>query len=236
MNRRAFLATLPSAAVATRALGKTARALRPATPDIRDPMRLAAECLLNRMDPSQNYRPWFAVEVVNHRPVRLRHDVWDFGDTSARFLEALILARQMVPATPEMMTGEHHIRQFLLSLFDERGVIRNPDQKAPDHMFAQGSALYGLVTDFELSRDPTLRLRIEKFIAGLDGMAVHEKDYLWFPQVATKIAPCSHQAAYQVLPVVRFYELTGYAPALTYAERLSRWASDRDLRRGDHED
>jgi len=180
------------------------------------------------MDPSQNYRPWFAVEVVNHRPVRLRHDVWDFGDTSARFLEALILARQMVPATPEMMTGEHHIRRFPLALFDERGVIWNPDQKAPDHMFAQGSALYGLVTDFELSPDPTLRLRIEKFIAGLDGMAVNEKDYLWFPQVATKIAPCSHHAPYQVLPVIRSYELTGYAPALTYAERLSRWAFYHD--------
>ena len=228
MNRRAFLATLPSAAVAARALGGTSTPLRPATLDLREPMRLAVECVMNRMDPSQNYRPWFAVEVVNHHPVRLRHDVWDFGDTSARFLEALILARQMVPATPEMMRGEQRIRRFLLSLFDEHGVIWNADQKAPDHMFAQGSALYGLVTDFELSRDPALRLLIERFIAGLDRMAVHEKDYLWFPQVATKIAPCSHQAAYQVLPVVRFYELTGYAPALKYAEHLSRWAFYHD--------
>ena len=227
MNRRAFLAALPCAAAA-RAVGETAVALRPATPDLRDPMQLAVGCLLNRMDPSLNYRPWFSVEVANHRPIRLRHKVWDFGDTSGRFLEALILARQMVPATPEMMKGEHHIRQFLLSLFDERGVIWNPDQKTPDHMFAQGSALYGLVTDFELSRDPALRIRIEKFIAGLDGMAVHEKDYLWFPQVATKIAPCSHQAAYQVLPVIRFYELTGYAPALNYAEQLSCWAFYHD--------
>ena len=221
MNRRTFLAAL-SCSVAP-LWGRAPGVLRPATLDLSDPMWLAVDCILNRMDPSQNYRPWFAVEVVNRHPTRLRHDVWDFGDTGGRFLEALILARQMIPATPEMVTGEQRMRQFVLSLLGEQGVIWNPDKKAPDHMFAQGSTLYGLVTDFEAGRDPALRTRIESLIAGLDRLAVHEKDYLWFPQVATKIAPCSHQAAYQVLPVVRFYELTGSAPALKYAEQLSRW-------------
>jgi hypothetical protein len=183
---------------------------------------------LNRMDPTQNYRPWFAVEVLNHQPTRLRHDVWDFGDTGGRFLEALILARHMAPATPEMLNGERHVRNFVVALLNDRDVVWNPDQKRPDHMFAQGSALYGLVTDFEASRDLALRMRIERFIAALDRMAVHESDYLWFPQVATAIAPCSHMAAYQVLPIVRFYELTGYLPALKYAERLSRWAFYHD--------
>jgi hypothetical protein len=226
MNRRTFFAALPCAVAPL--WGKPSGVLRPATLDLSEPMRLAADCILNRMDPSQSYRPWFAVEVVNHRPTRLRHDVWDFGDTSGRFLEGLILARQMIPATPEMTAGEQRMRRFVLALLDEQGVIWNPDKKVPDHMFAQGSALYGLVTDFEDSRDSALRIRIENFIAGLDRLAVHEKDYLWFPQVATKIAPCSHQAAYQVLPVVRFYELTGYAPALKYAEQLSRWAFYHD--------
>ena len=227
MNRRDFLALVPSSPL-TRAFGRTSAVLRPATLDLRDPMRCAVECLLNRMDPSQNYRPWFAVEVVNHQPMRLRHDVWDFGDTSGRFLEALILARQMVPATRGMFVGEQRIRRFLVSLLDEQGLVWNPDRKAPDHMFAQGSALYGLVTDFEASPDAALRDRIEKFIVGLDRAAAHEKDYLWFPQVATKIAPCSHMAVYQVLPIIRFYELTGYRPALVYAEQLSRWALYHD--------
>jgi len=156
MNRRGFLTLVPCAPLA-RAFGRASAALRPATLDLRDPMRRAVECLLNRMDPSQNYRPWFAVEVVNHQPTRLRHDVWDFGDTSGRFLEALILARQMVPATRGTFVGERRIRRFLGSLIDEQGLVWNPDRKAPDHMFAQGSALYGLVTDFEASPDAALR-------------------------------------------------------------------------------
>jgi hypothetical protein len=227
MDRRAFLGMFPCAAIA-QSLARSSRAPRPVTLDLRDPMRLGAECVLNRMDSSENHRPWFAVEVVNHRPTRLRHDVWDFGDTGGRFLEALILARQMTPATPEMLNGERHVRSFVMALLNDQDIVWNPDQKRPDHMFAQGSALYGLVSDFEASRDPALRARIQRFIAALDRMAVHENDYLWFPQVATKIAPCSHMAAYQVLPIVRFYELTGYLPALKYAERLSRWAFYHD--------
>ncbi len=202
--------------------------MRPATLDLREPMQLATGCLLHRMDHSQNYRPWFAVEVRDHRPTRLRHDVWDFGDTGGRSLEAFILARQMIPPTPDMLAGERHRRDFVMSLFSDNGLIWNPDRKGPDHMFAQGSALYGLVTDFEATPSAVLRTRIEKLIVALDRLAVHESDYLWFPQVATKVAPCSHMAAYQVLPIVRFYELTGYAPALEYADQLSRWAFYHD--------
>jgi hypothetical protein len=218
MTRRSFLAT----PVVARLRG-TPSELRPATLDLREPLHSAVECVINRMDPSMHYQPWFTVDVVNGRPTKLRHDVWDFGDTSGRFLEALILARQMIPPDPAMTTAEDRIRRFLNSLFDSTGLVYNPGLKQPDHMFAQGSALYALVTDFEQSREPALRARIEKFISALNRSAVQERDYLWFPQVATKRGACPHQAAYQVLPAVRFYELTGYAPALRFAARLSRW-------------
>jgi glycerol uptake facilitator-like aquaporin len=66
-------------------------------------------------------------------------------------------------------------------------------------MFSQGSALYGLVTDFNAGNDPALGRRIEALIGGLDRRDQHEADYLWFPEVATSIAPCAHMAAYQVL-------------------------------------
>src|SRR6185437_5386504 len=144
-------------------------------------------------------------------------------DTSGRFVEALILARQMIPADPAMTTAENRIRRFFYSLFDSTGLVYNPILKKPDHMFAQGSALYALVTEFEQSQNPAIRARIEKFIGALNKSAVQERDYLWFPQVATTKGACPHQAAYQILPAVRFYELTGYAPALRFAARLSRW-------------
>lgn len=223
MTRRSFLAT-PSIAC----MHVMAAELRPATLDLREPMHRAVDCVINRMDPSMQYQPWFAVEVVNGHPTKLRHDVWDFGDTSGRFLEALILPRQMIQPHPAMTSAENRIRKFLNSRFDSTGLVYNPALKKPDHMFAEGSALYGLVTDFEQGRDAAVRTRIEKFIAALNKSAVQETDYLWFPQVATAKAACPHQAAYQILPAVRFYELTGYTPALRFAVRLSRWPMYHD--------
>jgi hypothetical protein len=218
MTRRSFLATPVVAGMRA-----TASELRPATLDLREPMRNAVECLINRMDPSMKYQPWFAVDVVNGHPTKLRHDVWDFGDTGGRFVEALILARQMIQPNPAMIIAEKRIRRFFNSLFDSTGLVYNPALKQPDHMFAQGSALYALVTEFEEGRDPIVRTRIEKFIDALNKAAVQERDYIWFPQVATKKGACPHQAAYQILPAVRFYELTGYTQALRFAARLSRW-------------
>ena len=175
------------------------------------------------MDPTRNYQPWFAVDVENRRPVALRHDIWDYGDTSGRFLEGFITARHMIAPSEEMLVNERRIRTFLNALIGQDGIVHNPETKQPDHMFAQGSALYALVTDYDDSRDPRSASRIRALITGLNRAARHENDYLWFPQVATSIAPCSHQAAYQVLPVVRFFELTGDKAALHYAERLARW-------------
>lgn len=180
------------------------------------------------MDPTEGYRPWFAVDVKNSVPTRLRHDVWDFGDMSGRFLEGLVLARNMMEASAGMLEAEQRIRSYLDSLLGSTGLVMNPDQGTHDHMFSQGSALFGLVTDFDDRRDPALRVRIQALIQALDDHAQHAPDYLWFPEVATPIAACSHMAAYQVLPIVRFYEITGDPAALRYAEKLSRWAFYED--------
>src|SRR5438874_6473431 len=193
MTRRTFFSTPVIAG-----LQVTASEVRPATLDVREPMSRAVECLINRMDPSMDYQPWFGVDVVNGRPSSLRHDIWDFGDTAGRFLEGLILARQMIQPDPAMIIAEKRIGRFFNSLFDSTGLVYNPALKKSDHMFAQGSALYALVTEFEEGRDPNVRTRIENFIAGLNRVAVQERDYLWFPQVATKQGACPHQASYQI--------------------------------------
>ena len=190
-------------------------------------MRLAAECAINRMDPARNYRPWFGVQIENGLPAKLVHERWDLGDTSGRFLEAFVMARQMFSAPPLVWLSEQRIRKFLNSLFKD-GVVSSEDASGIDHMFAQGSALYGLVSDYEANPHAALRARIETCILALERLAVQEADYSWYPQVATKIAPCSHMGAYQIFPIVRFYELTRFAEALKFAERLSRWVLFHD--------
>lgn len=99
------------------------------------------------MDPAAQFRPWFAVDVGDWIPTGLGHDVWDIGDMSGRPLEALILARNMVEPAQDALLAERHIRNFLLSNLGSYGLVMNSDRSAPDHMFSQGSALYGLVTD-----------------------------------------------------------------------------------------
>jgi hypothetical protein len=227
MLRRDFLSML-CAGAAVGALPRAAKSSQPDTLDLRVPVRLAVSCISNRMDPSMGYRPWFLVEVKDSKPIRLRHDVWDFGDMSGRFLEGLILARNMFDPTKSMLQDEGRIRGFLSSHLGPDGLVMNPDKHDVDHMFAQGSALYGLVTDFNDGHSVKVKGRIRSLIDGLNERARQEDDYLWFPEVATPIAPCSHMAAYQVLPVVRFYELTSEPSALRYAERLSRWAFYHD--------
>jgi hypothetical protein len=224
-TRRAFLG---SVALPLAATGSERSAPRPVTLDLRAPVREAINCVMARMDPAQNYRPWFSIIVARGRPVRLEHAQWDLGDTSGRFLEAFITARNMMPPLPGAELGEQRIRRYLLSLIASDGLVHNPDQHRPDHMFAQGSTLYALVIDYEDRPSPAKRALIERMIDGLNRAAEQHRDYLVFLQVATKISPCSHQAAYQVLPVVRYYELTRYRPALSYAEKLGRWAFYHD--------
>ena len=87
MLRRDFLTFCAGAAAS--ALPLQSKSAWSESLDLRVPVRLAVSCISNRMDPGMNYRPWFLVEVKDSKPIRLRHDVWDFGDMSGRFLEGL---------------------------------------------------------------------------------------------------------------------------------------------------
>ena len=226
-NRREFLGAAGGLAFLPQSSLGFFDPVPPKALDLKIPMRAAAECVTNRMDPAQNFRPWFGIQIEDGRPAKLAHDKWDLGDTSGRFLEALLMARQMFSPSPLMELSEERIRSFLYSLFRDN-VISSDDPGGVDHMFAQGSALYALVSDYEVNPDADLRARIEAFILALEKLSVKEADYSWYPQVATKIAPCSHMGAYQIFPMVRFFELTRSAPALRFSERLSRWVLFHD--------
>ena len=112
MKRRTFLAALSGSFAAGRT-GQATASARPLTLDLRVPLRQAVSCIQNRMDPDARYRPWFAVDVKNWTPTgKLRHDVWDIGDMSGRFLEALVVARNMVEPTPDMLLAENGSGSF----------------------------------------------------------------------------------------------------------------------------
>jgi len=84
---------------------------------------------------------------------------------TGRYLESMIMSRRMIGPRPNWTEAEGRLLSFLLSLFDERGLIIDIDKNDADHAFAQGSALYGLVRGFrKIRRDPILQRNIEAFV------------------------------------------------------------------------
>ena len=197
--------------------------------NLRGAMSLAADSITYRLDESQNFRPYFYIKGQNGIPAFLRHGSWDLGDMTGRYLESMVMTRRMVGTKQEWTLAEERLLSFLLSLLkNPLDIVLDIDKNVPDHAFAQGSALYGLVALFEDTRDKGIQKSIEKFILGLTKLAIPKGDHIVYPNVATANAPCSHMAGYQICPLVRFFELTGYEPALVLAEKLSVWAFDHD--------
>ncbi len=196
----------------------------PATLDLREPMALAAQAIVRRLDAAQEYRPWFLLRGQGGIPATAEHASWDLGDMTGRYLEGLILTRRMGISRPEFSVAEGRLGRYLLKLLGPDGLVHDPQTGAVDHSFSQGSALYGLLAWFEDSGDPAVRTAIERLISGQLARMEHQGDQLVDKTVKLEQSSGSHLAGYQIWPSIRFYELTGYADALTLAEGLTRWA------------
>lgn len=192
--------------------------------DLRQPMRLGAEAIARRLDPAQEYRPWFLIRGSNNIPCIPEHASWDLGDMTGRYLESLIQARHMGIWSPELSQAEAHLQKFLFKILGHDGLVHDPQSGAIDHSFSQGSALFGLFACFEDSGDPAVRVAIERLISGQLKRVEQRGDLLIDPSVKLEQSSGSHLAGYQIYPVIRFYELTGYGDALTLAEGLTGWA------------
>jgi len=196
----------------------------PATLDLREPMALAAQAIVRRLDPAQEYRPWFLLRGQGGIPATTEHASWDLGDMTGRYLEGLILTRRMGAGRPEFSVAEGQLGRYLLKLLGPDGMVHDPHSGAVDHSFSQGSALYGLLAWFEDSGDPAVRTAMERLISGQLARMERQGGLLVDKTVKLEESSGSHLAGYQIWPIIRFYELTGYADALTLAEGLTRSA------------
>lgn len=195
----------------------------PATLDLREPMALGARAIAARLDPAAGFRPWFMIRGHMGIPSELRHDQWDIGDMTGRYLESLIQARHMGVSSPELSLAEWRLQTNLFLSLGTDGLVHDPSGTVV-HSFSQGSALYGLLAWFEDTGDPTVRTAIERLISGQYRRLHSEGKHKIDPTVKLEKSSGSHLAGYQIYPVIRFYELTGYGDALVLAEELTRWA------------
>src|SRR5207249_1732868 len=110
--------------------------------DLREPMRLGAQAIVRRLDPAQDFRPWFLLRGQGGIPVAPEHSNWDLGDMTGRYLESLIQSRHMGVTSPAFSEAEGRLGRYLLKLLGPDGLVHDPGSGAVDHPFSQGSALY----------------------------------------------------------------------------------------------
>ncbi len=201
---------------------------RPDTLDLRAPMTLAANAIPGRLDATRAFRPFFLIQGKDGVPHSLARMDWDVGDMTGRYLETLINARAMGITSSELSLAEERLGRYLLSVIGPDGVVHIPDTGNVDHMFAQGSALFGLLAWYEDSGSAAARSGMDRMIRGLRALAEDHGDYLTYASVKLEQSSGSHLAGYQIFPLVRYYELTGSAEALSLAEGLTRWAVEHD--------
>jgi len=191
-------------------------------------MALAANSITHRLDETAGYRPYFYLKGRDGVPAYLKHGSWDLGDMTGRFLESMVMARGMVGENQNWAECQTRLLDFLYSLFGSNDLIMDIDKDEPDHTFAQGSALYGLLALFRSTRDAGVEKQIQRLIDGLMEHIVPVEQHYIYPNVTTANGPCSHMAGYQIVPLMEFFGLTGYEPALVLSERLSEWAFEHD--------
>src|SRR5437588_11245031 len=88
----------------------------PGALDLREPRRLGAQAIMRRLDPGQDFRPWFLLRGHGGVPVAPEHSNWDLGDMTGRYLESLIQARHMGVTSPDLSEAEARLGRYLLKL------------------------------------------------------------------------------------------------------------------------
>lgn len=196
---------------------------------------LAIESIIARLDPALGYEPHFMLDYGSDPP-EARHASWDYCDMAGRYVDALILARQITGAQ-HGLDEETALRAFFLSRANpDDGLFYDGPALWSDYaadMFCQGRALLGLTSLFLLTGDTDVQAKIDALLAGLSRIAVYQDDYCFYPQDRWsagrwiggglwqgKVPGYSVQ---QIIGMARYAEATGSPAALDLAGRLARY-------------
>ena len=210
----------------------------PETLDLGFHARLALNHLTRNVDEKKDYLPYFRTILLSDPP-EARHENWDCGDLTGRYVDAIILSRQMT-GDQRNLEVEAGMRKLLLSTFSEGdGLTYRKKSAWSDYeadIFDQSSTLLALVSWYLLERDESIRLRIEAMIEGLWELAV-KKDGFCFFRYPTYLPggkearhknnwphadPCHHGGRI-ILPLARYYEETESPAARKLIEGLSEY-------------
>ena len=219
--------------------------LVPDTLRLEERAEIALNAMINVADEDYNYIPFFSGNFKS-KPAYMMHGNWDFGSSHGRLIDSIILARQMTGS--ELGKDiEVHYRKNFLSFFREDGLSYRRDTfqhhdlsdyqcrfEESASMIDQRAVLLGLTTWYLATGDKTVKEYADRHCAALKKIARKERDSWYYPAseytahgwpsfdaVHTRLAvdPCAMWGR-QVMPLIRYFEVTGSSEAFELAENF----------------
>ena len=134
-----------------------------------------------------HYLPFFGGKIPLRGVPRFERTPWDYGDGTGRFLEALILCREMTGEQGGQHVDEalaHHLCSFLN---EGDGLSYRPDTPWSEFgadMWAQRGTLLALSLLYERTGDEAIRGRLGRLVDGLASIAIRDQGsaylrYFW---------------------------------------------------------
>ena len=218
---------------------------KPDTLDLTHHAELSLNYLTRMVDPQLGYLPYWQVDLEADPP-----EAWhcrpDSSELPGSWVDGIVSARRMT-GSKQGLEAEAGLKEMLLSDYGEDGLRYHASlpwclvKHAVIH--EQGYLLNGLVTWYVADREPRVKERIEHLVDGLLATAAHiEKSYTYeLRKTGAKsyYFPCDGITpdgwdftmltgrgkehifnGVMILPLVRYYEASGYGPALDLAEGL----------------
>ncbi len=202
--------------------------------------KLSLNCLDKFCDQSRGQIPYFYTEF-NRSPLSAGHQIWSYGDGLGRTVDALVLIRHMLGQ--EINSVNDHIKQTtLISFIAPNGLSWCPAEPwtlpVPHTRPAwlQQGTLLALTSLYLSTKNEYYKTLAEKNIDGIlklarfneDGHADFPGDYFtlaegWSKPSKDKMHRPSIFYTSVTMPLMRFYRITGYEPALRLASALIKW-------------
>jgi hypothetical protein len=212
-------------------------------PSLHDRARLAIRCLIEHTDAARGYVPYFYTRMSD-RPPAMFLCIWSYGDGMGRSVDALALLRQITGENPQ--TADRAMTAGLIGLLGEDGLSWCPAEPwlmPTPHTrptWLQQGTLLAFGTLFALTQEAKYRGYVERMIRALDERLVRQPGQPpaypgdvfthlngWGPIPDSRMDPFSLYCASVTMPLLRYYRLTGYEPALRFASELLDGAVQR---------
>ncbi len=216
--------------------------LVPDTLDLRDRARLAIGHMTANHDHQTGY-PYFYINVTTDPPVAT-HNAWDTIDVTSRYIDSLLLAREMTGDTAGTEVEEGFRRILVQSLHPNDGLAYRPETPwcvGEAEMFDQSRALNALVTWYLMERQPETKALIDRMVEGLWSIAIHiarrraGHSFCYFPypgrfpdawNPTVPGEPCCYNGGALILPLVTYAAATGNERALELGRRFMHYIVD----------